>query len=104
MSPAHRAAPRAALRVQDAPKAWPFSEAVIPSSGVLLCACQPAEVAYDGDQFGAWTGSLLRAWPDGTIGHTAQTWFDRAYDYCPETQHPVLRLLGQNHDWLHRAI
>jgi hypothetical protein len=104
MQPLPRVAPVAALRNQP-PPGYIAGEIPILSSGVMFCACQPEEVAYDGGEFGAWTGSLIRCKPDKRAGAiTPQNWFDAAYDITPEQQHPVLRLLGKDHDWLQQPL
>jgi hypothetical protein len=79
----------------------PQREAPAPAEGpnaALLCACGEAEVSYDGDIFGEWTGALLAACPAASPPASIELWYELASRIVAERQplqHPRLRWLGR---------
>lgn len=76
-----------------------FGEPEIVSSWAVFSAAAADQPAMDGDEFGAWTGSLLRS-PFDLAATTAEGWFRMAKAITPGNQTPTLALLGKDHGWL----
>ena len=81
----------------------------IVSAIVQFCACQAAEVAEDGPQNGAFTGSLLGVWDQARTSSTTltyQSWIDNTVALMAPNfrQHPIVNVLGDGEAMLAMAI
>lgn len=82
--------------VTDKMAVAPRQEVRVTNPALLLSAARATETAQDGDDNGAFTGSLLESKFDGI---TWQGWFDRTSRYMSRAfpqQHPVLTSLNGN--------
>ncbi len=92
-------------------KAFAFrSPSDISANIVQFCACRATEVAQDGPQNGAFTGSLLAVWDQARVAGVAltfQSWIDATVTLmvrCFPAQHPVVNVLGGGGVLLRMAV
>lgn len=78
-----------------------FGEPEIKASVAVMAAALSDQVAYDGSEFGMWTGSLIYAFrPDITV----VDWFNAAKQLCNPRQTPNLCLLGKSNEWINEPL